>query len=99
MLPIAAVISTLFAAVASATAFRAGAFPAARWSHSSVAVRYDSPVDITVGEPVIVALTVDNQREDAIRVDLGFNRTGAAPFASLSTPTCAIVGASLFAVD
>jgi len=75
MLPIAAVISTLFAAVASAAAFHAGAFPATRWSHSSVVLRYESPVDITVGEPVIVELTVDNQREDAIRVDLGFNRT------------------------
>jgi hypothetical protein len=74
MLPITLFVSALLGAATPAGASNAHTFAATGVSSTSVVVRYEAPAQISLGEPLIVEFIVENYGDEAVRVDLGFDR-------------------------
>jgi hypothetical protein len=68
-------VISVFTATSLGAAFGFTPSTTGRWSSTTVSVRYDSPSRLSLAEPVVVKFTVENQGEQPIRIDLGFDRT------------------------
>jgi len=50
------------------------------WQLEAVRLRYNLPTSVSLGEPVVVTMTVENASSKPTAVDLGWNRVGAFMF-------------------